>query len=45
MVETLAVAVCGTLAGADNFQEIELCAENRVEWVREFLPLKNDVPL
>lgn len=44
LVETLAVAVCGTLAGADNFQEIELWAENRLEWLREFLPLKNGIP-
>lgn len=42
--ETLAVAVCGTLTGADNFKEIELWAENRLEWLREFLPLKNDIP-
>lgn len=44
LVETLAVAVCGTLAGADNLQEIELWAENRLEWLREFLPLKNGIP-
>ncbi|HAT1680502.1 TPA: ISAs1 family transposase [Klebsiella oxytoca] len=44
LVDTLVVAVCGTLAGADNFQEIELWAEHQIEWLRSFLPLKNGIP-
>lgn len=44
LVDTLVIAVCGTLAGADNFQEIELWAEQRLEWLRSFLPLKNGIP-
>lgn len=44
LVDTLVIAVCGILAGADNFQDIELWAEQRLEWLRRFLPLKNGIP-
>lgn len=43
MVETLIVAVCGILAGADNFIEIELWAEQRLEWFRRYLKLEQGI--
>lgn len=44
LVDTLVIAACSTLAGADNFQDIELWAEQRLDWFRHFLPLKNGIP-
>lgn len=39
LVETLVVAICGVLAGADTFIEIELWAEQRLDWFRRILKL------
>lgn len=44
LVETLVVAICGVLAGADTFMEIELWAEQRLEWFRRFLKLPHGIP-
>ncbi|WP_232487304.1 ISAs1 family transposase [Azotobacter chroococcum] len=43
-VETLVVAVCGVLAGADTFIEIELWAEQRLDRFRRFLTLAHGIP-
>lgn len=44
LVETLIVAICGVLAGADTFMEIELWAEQRLDWFRRFLKLPHGIP-
>lgn len=44
LVDTLTIAVCGVLVGADNFQEIELWAGNALSGSASFLPLKNGIP-
>jgi predicted transposase YbfD/YdcC len=42
--ELLVVAVCGVLAGVDNWVELERFANARLEWFREFLTLENGIP-
>jgi hypothetical protein len=44
LVETLVVAICGVLAGADTFIEIELWAEQRLDWFRRILKLPTAFP-
>ena len=44
LVETLVVAICGVLAGADTFIEIELWAEQRLDWFRRILKLPHSIP-
>lgn len=44
LVELLTVAVCGVLAGADNFVEIEAWAEEKLEWFRRYLKLDHGIP-
>jgi hypothetical protein len=44
LVELLMVAVCGVLAGADDFVEIEAWAEEKLEWFRRYLKLDNGIP-
>jgi hypothetical protein len=39
LVELLVVAVNGVLVGADPFVEIELWAEEKLEWLRGYLEL------
>ena len=44
LVELLVVAVNVILAGADTFVEIELWAQERIDWLRGYLRLENGIP-
>lgn len=44
LVELLVVAVCGVLAGADDFVEIEEWAKEKLVWFRQYLRLENGIP-
>ena len=44
LVELLVVAVCGVLAGADDFVEIDEWAKEKLVWFRRYLVLENDIP-
>jgi hypothetical protein len=43
-VELLVVAVNAVLVGADMFAEIELWAEEKLEWLRGYLELRHGIP-
>jgi len=43
LVELLVVAVCGVLAGADDFVEIEEWAKEKLDWFRAYLKLENGI--
>ena len=43
LVEMLVVAVCGVLCGADNFVDIEAWAEERLDWLRQFMKLEHGI--
>lgn len=42
--EVLTVAVCGALVGADTFEEIEMWAQEKLPWLRQYLTLPNGIP-
>jgi predicted transposase YbfD/YdcC len=44
LVELLVVAVNAVLVGADTFVEIELWAKEKLEWLRQYLPLAHGIP-
>lgn len=44
LVELLVVAVNAVLVGADTFVEIELWAQEKLDWLRTYLPLANGIP-
>ena len=44
LVEMLVVAVCAVLLGADDFVEIEEWANEKVDWLRQYLKLENGIP-
>jgi predicted transposase YbfD/YdcC len=44
LVELLVVAVNAVLVGADTFAEIELWAEEKLEWLRGYLELSHGIP-
>ena len=42
--ELLTVAVCAVLSGIDDFVDIELWAEAKIEWLRGFMKLEHGIP-
>lgn len=44
LVELLVIAVCGVLAGADDFVEIEAWAKEKLDWFGRYLKLENGIP-
>ncbi len=44
LVELLVVAVNAVLVGADTFVEIELWAQEKLDWLRSYLKLENGIP-
>ena len=44
LVELLVVAICGVLAGADDFVEIEEWAKEKLDWFQQYLTLAHGIP-
>jgi predicted transposase YbfD/YdcC len=44
LFEVLVVALCGTIAGADSWADVERFGEKRLDWLRTFLRLENGIP-
>ncbi len=40
----LVIALCAVIAGANDFQEVALFGQKRLDWLRRFLDLPNGVP-
>ena len=40
----LGIAVCAILSGAESWQAVELFAEEKEEWLGEFLDLSDGIP-
>jgi predicted transposase YbfD/YdcC len=44
LFDIIAVALCGTIAGADSWVDIERFGKDRLDWLRTFLKLENGIP-
>jgi len=44
LFDLVVVALCGTLAGADAWTDIERFGNERLDWLRTFLPLPEGIP-
>jgi len=44
LAELLTVAVCAVLSGIDDFVDIELWAEAKIDWLRGFMKLEHGIP-
>jgi predicted transposase YbfD/YdcC len=40
----LAIAICAVIAGAQDFQQVAVFAQKRLDWLKRFLTLPNGVP-
>ena len=44
LIDIIVIAICGVICRADDWQEIELFARHREDWLRRFLRLRHGVP-
>ena len=44
LFELVVVALCGTIAGADSWLDIERFGNERLDWLRTFLKLEEGIP-
>lgn len=44
LLDILVLTVCAVLCGADDWEAVEVFGETRLDWLRQYIPLKNGVP-
>jgi len=44
LLDILVIAICAVIAGADNWEDVEVFGKARLEWFRTFLELPNGIP-
>jgi predicted transposase YbfD/YdcC len=44
LFDLVVVALCGTIAGSNSWADIERFGNERLDWLQQFLPLKNGIP-
>ena len=44
LLDIVTIAICAAICGADDWTEIELFGESKVEFFKSFLPLPNGIP-
>ncbi len=44
LVDIIAITLCATLAGMDNFVGVEFYAQEKEKFLRQFLELPNGIP-
>lgn len=44
LLDIVTIAICAAICGADDWTEIELFGESKLEFFRSFLPLPNGIP-
>ena len=44
LMDILSIVLCAMVGGAETFNDIELFARSKEEWLRGFLPLPNGIP-
>ena len=44
LLDIIVIAICGVICGADNWVDIEMFGEKKINWLRQFLELPNGIP-
>jgi len=44
LIDIIAITLCGVICGANDWQEIEIFAKSRRDWLKTFLRLPNGIP-
>ena len=43
-MDIIVLTVCASLSGAEGWEAIEEFGHNKLDWLRQFVPLKNGIP-
>ena len=44
LINVITIAICGVIAGCDDWQQIEVFGKSRKDWLAQFLDLANGIP-
>jgi predicted transposase YbfD/YdcC len=44
LIEVITIAICGVIAGAETWVDIETFGKSKADWLKQFLELKNGIP-
>jgi predicted transposase YbfD/YdcC len=44
LIDIIIVAICAVICGAETWTDVELFGNERLDWLRQFLDLKNGIP-
>jgi predicted transposase YbfD/YdcC len=44
LLDIIVIAICGVISGCDDWQQIEVFARSRQDWLKRFLRLPNGIP-
>lgn len=44
LLDILVLTVCAVVCGADDWESVEMWGEAKLEWLRQYIPLKNGIP-
>jgi predicted transposase YbfD/YdcC len=44
LLDILVLTVCAVVCGADDWEAVEMWGDAKLEWLRQYIPLKNGIP-
>jgi predicted transposase YbfD/YdcC len=44
LLDILVLTICAVVCGADDWEAVEMWGEAKLEWLRQYIPLKNGIP-
>lgn len=44
LLDILVLTVCAVVCGADDWEAVEMWGQAKLEWLRQYIPLKNGIP-
>ncbi len=44
LIEIITIAICGVIAGADSWTDIETFGKSKASWLKQFLKLEHGIP-
>ena len=44
LLDIVMIAICAVICGAESWTDVELFGNERLEWLKQFLELRNGIP-
>ena len=45
LLDIIMIALCAIISGAETWKDMALFGQERLEWLRQFMPLENGIPV